>query len=305
MKKFFVVIALCLAGSAAFAQNVTLDAAIQATAREMGQALPSGSKVAVVNFGSPAEELSSYVIDELNDAIVNGKRITMVDRQRLDLILGELRFQDEDTGLVSEESAQEIALLGAQYIVSGSMELVGGSYRFRVQAIKMEGGVLSYSGSRNVVNDTTVQSIIDGRIWDFTPAEISRTRTLNFLWGAGSFTVQKDIFGGVIVATLDTAGLACLATGLIIAISPDSFANNNNQGGYDNGPTITKGYILAGAGVLLYATGCIFGYLRPPAYHRPGSTTAKGPMDPTAWNIALVSGERGDLGLDLSYRLSF
>jgi hypothetical protein len=311
MKKLFVVMALCLTGSAAFAQNVTLDTAIQATALEMGQTLPQGSKVAVVNFSSSSEELSRYVIDELNDAIVNGKLITVVDRQRLDLILGELRFQDEDTGLVSEESAQEIALLGALYIVSGSLELVRGNYRFRVQAIKMEGGVLSYSGSRNVVNDTTVQSIIDGGIRDFTPAEISRARALNFLWGAGSFTVQKDIFGGVIVATLDTAGIACLVTGLMIAISPDSFADNNTydsfgmQDGYYDGDTITKGYILAGAGALLYTAGCIFGYMRPASYHRPGSVVSKGSMDPTAWNIALVSGERGNPGLSLSYRLSF
>jgi TolB-like protein len=300
----FLVTALCLTGLTAFAQSVTLNEAIRSAAREMGQTLPQGSKVAVVNFTSPSEELSRYVINELNDAIVNGRQITVVDRQQLNLVLGELQFQEG--GLVSEESAQEIGrFTGAQYIVTGSMEIIGGSYRFRTQAITVEGAVLSYSGSKNVVNDTTVKSLAEGGIRDFTPEEISRTRGLNFLWGAGSFSVQKDILGGVVVAALDTAGLACLITGMAIAFDPDSFADNRTNNGYDNTDTVMKGYILAGGGVALYAAGSIFGYMRPPSYHRPGSMMAKGPMDPAAWDLALVSNRQGDPGLRLSYRMSF
>jgi TolB-like protein len=306
MKKVFVVLVLCLAGSFVFAQNVTLDEAIQSVALEMGQILPQGSKVAVVNFISPSEALSRYVIDELNDAIVKGRQITVVDRQRLDLVLGELRLQDESTGLVSEESAQEIGrLTGAQYIITGSMELAGLSYRFRTQAITVEGAVISYSGSRNVPNDVTVESLARGGIRDFTPAEISRTRALNFLWGAGSFAIQKDIFGGAVVAVLDTAGLACIITGLMMVSAPDSFADNQTDDGYDDSGTITAGYLISGGGLVLYAAGCIFGYIRPASYHRPGSMIAKGPMDPTAWNISLVSDSRGDPGLRVNYKITF
>jgi TolB-like protein len=307
MKKVFVVLALCLAGSVVFAQNVTLDAAIQSVALEMGQILPQGSKVAVVNFISPSEALSRYVIDGLNDAITNGRQITVVDRQRLDLILGELRLQDESTGLVSEETAQEIGrFTGAQYIVTGSMELAGLSYRFRTQAITVEGAVISYSGSRNVPpNDVTVESLARGGIRDFTPAEISRTRALNFLWGAGSFSIQKDIFGGAVVAALDTAGLAGIITGLMIISDPDSFADNRTDGGYDSSGTIMTGSFIMTGGVALYVAGCIFGYIRPASYHRPGSMVAKGFMDPTAWNISLVSDSRGDPGLRVNYKINF
>ncbi|MDR2096615.1 MAG: penicillin-binding protein activator LpoB [Treponema sp.] len=307
MKKVFVVLVLCLAGSFAFAQNVTLDAAIQSVVLEMGQILPEGSKVAVVNFFSPSDALSRYVIDELNDAITNGGQITVVDRQRLDLVLGELKFQDESTGLVSEETAQEIGrFTGAQYIITGSMELVGLRYRFRTQAIMVEGAVISYSGSRNVPpDDVTVESLARGGIRDFSPAEISRTRALNFLWGAGSFSIQKDIFGGAVIAGLDTAGLVSVIIGLMIVNAPDSFADNRTSDGYDNGGTITAGYIIAGGGVALYVAGCIFGYIRPVSYHRPGSMVAKGPLDPTAWNISLVSDNRGDPGLRVSYKVNF
>jgi TolB-like protein len=327
MKKVFVVLALCLAGSAVFAQSVTLNEALRAIAQEMGETLPQGSKVAVVNFSGPSEELSRYVIDELNDAIVNGRKITVVDRQRLNLVLGELELQDESTGLVSEESAQEIGrFTGAQYIVTGSLELIGGGYRFRTQAITVEGAVLSFSGSRNVINDTTVKSLVEGGIRDFDAAEISRARSLNFLWGVGSFSVQKDMFGGVIVAALDTGGLASLLTGLVFVLT----AENVPEVGYDmwtgnstfDGKTysdvgaafdardeaITKKYITGGvliaAGVVLYATGCIVGYIRPANYHRPGSI-ANSPLDPAAWDIALVSGERGDPGLRVTYKMSF
>jgi hypothetical protein len=306
MKKVFVVLVLCLAGSAVFAQNVTLDAAIQSVVLEMEQILPDGSKVAVVNFVSPSDALSRYVIDELNGAITSGGQITVVDRQRLDLVLGELEFQDESTGLVSEEKAQEIGrFTGAQYIVTGSMELAGLSYRFRTQAIMVEGAIISYSGSRNVTNDVTVESLARGGIRDFSPAEISRTRGLNFLWGAGSFSIQKDIFGGAVVAGLDTAGLAGVIIGLMIVSDPDSFAGNQTGDGYDNSGTLMTGYLVAGGGVALYVAGCIFGYIRPASYHRPGSMVAKGPLDPTAWNISLVSDNRGDPGLRVSYKVNF
>jgi curli biogenesis system outer membrane secretion channel CsgG len=76
--------------------------------------------------------LSAYVIDELNNAIVNANegKITVVDRQQLNLIMQEMQFQT--SGLVSDESAQAIGrILGAQYIVSGSMEPVAGFYHAR------------------------------------------------------------------------------------------------------------------------------------------------------------------------------
>jgi TolB-like protein len=333
MKKVFMVLVLCLAGSVVFAQQtVTLNEAIRAIAQEMGETLPQGSKIAVVNFSGPSEDLSRYVIDELNDAIVNGRKITVVDRQRLNLVLGELQLQDESTGLVSEESAQEIGrFTGAQYIVSGSLELIGGGYRFRTQAITVEGAILSFSGSRNVVNDTTVKSLVEGGIRDFDAAEIRRARSLNFLWGAGSFSVQKDMFGGVIVAALDTAGVGSFITGLVFVLTAEYLPEPTESGGslYPLYPTytfegktynswmdaqdardeaVTKKYVTGGvlmaAGVALYATGCIVGYIRPANYHRPGSI-AKGGMDPRALDIVPVLNERGDPGLRVTYKMSF
>jgi TolB-like protein len=334
MKKLFMLMAWCLAGSAAFAQNVTLDEAIRSAAREMGETLPQGSKVAVVSFTSPSEELTRYVIDELNNAIANGRRITVVDRQRLDLILGELQFQDESVGLVSEESAQEIALLGAQYIVSGSMEIISGGYRLRTQAITVSGGILSYGGSWNVINDTLVRSLAEGGILDFSAAEIRRTRALNLLWGAGSFAVQKDMLGGAIVAGLDTSGIVCLITGLVILTRAEYLVGEVNEA-FDWAPGVTNpfyytfngqryasgadaweardkevtkkmvtGGIIAGSGALLWAAGIVVGYVRPAHYHRPGSMVTKG-FDPSALTIGLVSDRRGDPALHLGYRLSF
>jgi TolB-like protein len=218
MKKICIALLLCLTGIGAFAQNLTLDEAIQSAATEMGQRLPQGGKVAVLSFTSPAERLSGYVIDELNNAIVNGGKLTVVDRQQLDLIMQEMQFQE--SGLVSDESAQEIGrLLGAQYIVAGSMELIAGSWRFRTRALTVENASIIYSGSQNVVNNKVITSLTGesgessgGLSGDFTAAERNRARWLNIFWGAGSFS-QRDILGGTITAALEVGGLVCIIIG--------------------------------------------------------------------------------------------
>ncbi|MDR2135278.1 MAG: penicillin-binding protein activator LpoB [Treponema sp.] len=326
MKKIGIAILLCLTGLGAFAQNITLDEAIQAAATEMGQRLPQGGKVAVLSFTSTSERFSKYVIDELNNAIVNEGNLTVVDRQQLDLIMQEMQFQE--SGLVSDESAQEIGrMLGAQYIVSGSMELVASSWRFRTRALTVENATIAYSGSRNVANDRTVSSLMGGSgeeiIVDYTTAERNRARWLNLLWGVGSFS-QGDTKGGIITAVLDTVGFGALIAGTVhlltydvpaVYMGADSHTEFNGilydtstlaYAAQDNyiAKKNTFGFIIVGSGAAVLAAGWIYGFVRPSSYHKAGYV-AQGPMDPTHWDLALVSDSRGDPGLRLSYKLSF
>jgi TolB-like protein len=286
MKKIGIAVLWCLTAFGAFAQNITLDEAIQAAASEMGQRLPQGSKVAVLSFTGPSDRLSAYVIDELNNAIVNANegKITVVDRQQLSLIMEEMRFQT--SGLVSDESAQAIGrMLGAQYIVSGSMEPVAGFYRFRARALTVENAAIVYSSSRNVTNDRIVVSLAGGgggeAAGDFTAAERNRARWLNLFWGAGSFGVQRDIMGGTVTALLDTGGLVCITIGWLRG---------------------DLAFLFIGAGAEV--AGIVFGFVRPSFARRPGFA-AGGFADPANWNIALVSDSRGDPALRLAYTMSF
>ncbi|MDR2537146.1 MAG: penicillin-binding protein activator LpoB [Treponema sp.] len=153
----FFVLAI-LASSRAFSQTVSIDEAIQTSSRELEQRLAKGSKAAVLNFASDWSRVSSYVIDELNNAIVRENVITVVDRRQLDLIRQEQNFQM--SGEVSDASAQSIGqLLGAETIVSGSMELIGSIYRFRIRAIGVETGVIQYSNSLNIVKDEVLSAL--------------------------------------------------------------------------------------------------------------------------------------------------
>ncbi|MDR1905228.1 MAG: penicillin-binding protein activator LpoB [Treponema sp.] len=314
MKKICTVLLLCLAGVGVFAQNIGLDEAIRISAQEMGQRLPQGATVAVLSFTSNSDRLSRYVIDELNNAIVNDGRLTVADRQRQDEVMQELTFQE--SGLVGEDSVQKAGrALGAQFVVSGSMELVAGAYRFIVQALLVEGMTIQYSGTKNVINDNTVRLLAGGDdvIRDFTPEEQKRAKSLNFLWGAGSFR-QGDILGGTVTALLDTGGLTVFIIGVVNlagAIPEPGYINNDvsfagkhytniNDAWDARTKKLITGGVLMGVGVGLYAAGSIFGYVRPSYYHKPGSIA-----DPTAWDIGVRSDARGNPAVGITYKMSF
>jgi TolB-like protein len=287
MKKLFIVVLLCAAGAALFAQSLTFEDAIQAVSQEMAERIPRGSKVAVLNFTGPSEQLSRYVIEELNNAIVNEGWLTVVDRRQLDLIMQEMQFQE--SGFVSEESAQEIGrLTGAQYIISGSMERIGQSYRFRAQALGVETAVIAYSYSRTVEEDAIVRNLAGAnqQVQDFTEAERKSAKTMNLVFGLGSFVVQKDIAGGSIIAALETGGLACAIIGVVNLVETGDISEpkyiydggayyefdgkrynywDDAQDAYNKayGKKEVTGGILLVAGVALSAAGAIFGFVRP------------------------------------------
>jgi len=174
-KSIIVCVLLTLLSVKVFSQSMTLDEAIRTTASELGQRINAGRlanvslsnqsieqtaeelrqqltaqiKIAVLNFSSSWRDLSAYVIDELNNAIVREGKLTVVDRQQLDLVRREQNFQM--SGEVSDESAQSIGkFLGAQLILSGSFTVIGNIYRFRIRVIAVETGVVQYSNSIDI-----------------------------------------------------------------------------------------------------------------------------------------------------------
>lgn len=159
LKKALFLLWVVLASSKAFSQTVTIDEAIDTCSHELGQRLDKGSSVAVLNFVSNWSQLSSYVIEEMNNAIVRKNAITVVDRRQLDLLRQEQNFQM--SGEVSDESAQQIGhLLGAETIVSGSLETIGSTYRFRIRAISVETGTMQYSNSLNIIKDDILSALM-------------------------------------------------------------------------------------------------------------------------------------------------
>jgi TolB-like protein len=137
----------------------SLDTAIQAAVKNISGNLAEGTKIVVLNFNSPSDQFTDYVIEEISLSLVNAKKLTVVERKNLDLIREEKNFQL--SGEVSDESAQEIGkLLGAQSIVSGSLINMGDSYRFRVKTINVATAAIETSYSVSVSDSGQVKYLL-------------------------------------------------------------------------------------------------------------------------------------------------
>jgi formylglycine-generating enzyme required for sulfatase activity len=158
----FVVITACATNKDSAVNTVTLDQAIQEAAKDIEDNVQAGQKIAVLNFTSPTEQFSEYVLYQLSEKLVNGRKLTVVDRNELDLIRQEEQFQL--SGEVSDESAQAIGKkLGAQLIVSGSINAIGNVYHFRIRTLAVETAAVETSYSADVnPTETRVASLLGG-----------------------------------------------------------------------------------------------------------------------------------------------
>lgn len=142
---------------------ISLSETIEKSARDIENTLDVGTKIAVVNIASPSESFSLYVMEELTNSLVNGKKLIVAERRELDVIKNELAFQY--SGDVSDESIQSIGrMLGAQTIISGSIIKIDNIYRFRVNAINVETAVRVASSSLNFRNDSQIESLINSKL---------------------------------------------------------------------------------------------------------------------------------------------
>jgi len=168
-KSIFVLAFFILFAGLLNAQQLALNDLIKSAAQSVEKALPQGTKMAILNFTSPSETFSDYIIDELTGALVAGQKITVVDRRNLALISQEMKLQL--SGDVSDESAQAIGrMLGAQSIVSGNMTNMGTFYQIRFRAINVETAAIQTQVSLALKNDSQVAFLLSG-----TPASTTQT----------------------------------------------------------------------------------------------------------------------------------
>jgi len=154
-KLFPLIFGLVVCGG--FLNAQTLDEAILRAALRIGSDLPANATVALIHFRSDTETLTAYVMNELHGALLRNRRVTPVkpDEGQLQKIRDELRFNE--AGEIDEESARSIGqLLGARYLVSGSMERGASGYELLVTAVDAESAEQKsqYSASVNP-NDVT------------------------------------------------------------------------------------------------------------------------------------------------------
>lgn len=138
--------------------TISFDDAIINATNNFETNLPNGSRVAVLNFTSYSTRFSDFVIEELYTSLVNRSSFIIVDRKELDVVNKELEFQA--SGEVSDESAQSIGkMLGAEYVISGSMVDLKGSYRIRFAAINVESARREAASSYDIsANDRNISA---------------------------------------------------------------------------------------------------------------------------------------------------
>jgi tetratricopeptide (TPR) repeat protein len=135
-KRLFTVCAVALAAMVFLGCAVSLEGAIARSAANIAAKLPAGTRVAIVSFDSPQENLSGYIMDEVTRALVD-RRIEVADRNGLEYL--NKAFYLQMSGDLSDESAQAIGrFLGAQYVIIGQLIDNGGSYRYLLNSINVE-----------------------------------------------------------------------------------------------------------------------------------------------------------------------
>jgi TolB-like protein len=123
--------------------------------------------LAVLNLTSASPALAEYVIEEIVGYFVNSNSLTMVERGLdLDLLQQEMNFQF--SGEVSDETVLSIGKkLGAQTIVTGSINLAGDVFRLRIRTIDVETAVIQGQFNTNIVKDRYLVSLYNR---DVSPA---------------------------------------------------------------------------------------------------------------------------------------
>ena len=284
-KKMIFCAVMALVSLNIFPQSMTLDEAIALTATELGLRL-RGNKIAVLNFSSQWQQLSAFVVDELNNAIVRGGSLTVVDRQQLDIVRKELNFQL--SGEVSDESAQNMGqFVGTQSVLSGSFTKIGNTYRFRTRVIAVETGIVQYSNSLIIKKDSVLTSLIgtSGQN-DANLAKFGKNLGYGFLnpiFGLGSF-IQGDYAAGGLLS------IAYAVSGTLIIIELAAFDYWTDGAG-----------ICGGIGLGIASTALLFGFIIPFVSSHYGGLAKV--MD--GFHMAIVPTADGGTDMSIMYSVKF
>jgi hypothetical protein len=289
MKKRFFAVVLLFAALSVYGQSreVTLDEAIQNAAQQIQNDLDKGSTIVVYQFQSHNARISDYVLKELFDKLVNSRRLFVLDRGAQEVVDAELDFQfNKSAGLISDESLASLTKrIGAQAIITGSLDDTGNDYRFRVRVIGTEtiAAIVSYTVSVNK-NDKRIAGFSNRQPG---AGEKIGTGALNIVFGLGSY-LEGDIAGGLTI----TAGYA-VSAGLFVveAVALD----------WDN-PAVG---IPATIGVATAGLTLVYGFARPFIYNYSPRIAAV--MDNTKTNVILTSDIYGNrnVGFQISYSIKF
>jgi len=265
------------------ADTVSLDDAIQNSAWLIQYGLDKGSTIIVYQFQSHNPRLSDYVLKELFDKLVNSRKLFVLDRTAQEVIDAEIEFQFiKSAGMISDSSLASLTKrIGAEAIITGSLDDTASEYRFRIKVIGTEttAAIVSYAVSVDK-NDKRIAG------FENRAGQKIGTGVLNIILGLGSY-LEGDIAGGITL----TAGYAVAAGLCAVEVLALDW----------NSPAVG---IPATAGVAAAGLTLVYGFARPFIYNYSPQATAI--MDNTQLKIVQSSdADNGALAFQLSYSIKF
>jgi hypothetical protein len=130
-----------------------LNSALYYGTSEIATSLPEGAKIAVLNIaGAPTEKLANYMLNEIVDTLVNTGKFELLDRDKTNkaMINAEIGYQ-QITGEVNEDNQVRIGEnLGAQIIITCTLEDLDEYYRFRIRSLEIQGRKMIAAKSVNM-----------------------------------------------------------------------------------------------------------------------------------------------------------
>ena len=282
----FFLIALSVYGQSRGA--VSLDEAIQNSAFQIQDGLNRGATIVVYQFQSQDARISDYILKELFNLLVNSRNFVVLDRTAQEVINAELDFQfNQSAGMISDDSLASLTRrIGAEAIITGSLDDAGNEYRFRMRVIGTEttAAIVSYAASvgKN-----------DRRLTAFSSRQPGAghkigTGAVNILLGLGSY-IEGDIGGGLTL----TAGYA-VAAGLFVVEAMVLDWDSPMVG------------VPATAGVAVAGLTFVYGFVRPFIYNRSPKIAAV--IDTAQPRVVLTSDKytgNSNFGFQISYAFKF
>jgi hypothetical protein len=116
-----------------------IDAVIKKTGDNLVDLLPERALLAITNISCDESDISDYIIEELEEALVSSGYFRVVDRRSLDDIRREQNFQASD----EVDDGRAIAsgqLLGASIVIVGTVSEVDTLRRLRIRALDVKTG---------------------------------------------------------------------------------------------------------------------------------------------------------------------
>jgi tetratricopeptide (TPR) repeat protein len=139
--------------------SLSLNDGIYQIAASLENELPEGIRIAVVNMKSPSASFTDYVLEELQGALQNGKKLRIFERRQLEQARKEIQFGM--SGDVDDETAAKLGhFLGVQMIITGAFTDLGEQCRLHFKVLNVESAEWRAASAVTVRHDSTVSFLI-------------------------------------------------------------------------------------------------------------------------------------------------